>query len=274
MKIKTLLQVGNKILNKTNIDAKILLMHVLKLQEEQFFLQRDFNTSPNKIALYLLLLKKRKKHIPVAKIVGFKEFYGLNFKTNFATLDPRPDSETLITAVIKNYAAQEPIKILELGVGTGCLIITLLTLFKNATGYGVDISEAALKVATENAKNHNVLSRLTLQKSNWFENLKETDFDIIISNPPYIAENYKIEKDVSFDPPLALFAKNNGLSAYEEILSSAPKFLKENGKLFLELGFGQKEDVIKLAKNFTYEKTYNDLNKIPRCIVFKKIIME
>lgn len=272
MKIKTLLQVGNKILKNANLDAKILLMHALNLQEEQFFLKREQLASNNKVAIYLLLLKKRQKHIPVAKIVGFKEFYGLNFKTNFETLDPRPDSETLISAVMENFAPRDNLKILELGVGTGCLIITLLTLFENASGYAIDISSNALKVATENAKSHKVLSRLKLQKSNWFENLNEKNFDIIISNPPYICENQHLGKDVLFDPHPALFAKNNGLSAYEEILKIAHHFLKENGRLFLEIGFGQKKDIIKLAKNFIYEKAYKDLSNITRCIVFKKTL--
>lgn len=278
MKIKTLLQVGNLLLKKAlissfGLDTKILLQHALKVTQENLFLKREHAVSNSKIAIYLLLLKKRQRHIPVAKIIGFKEFYGLNFKTNFETLDPRADSETIISAVTENFALQENLKILELGVGTGCLIITLLTLFENASGYGVDISSNALKVATENAKNHKVLSRLKLQKSNWFENLNEKNFDIIISNPPYICENQHLEKDVLFDPQLALFAKNNGLSAYEEILKIAPHFLKESGRLFLEIGFGQEKDVIKLAKNFIYEKAYKDLGNITRCVVFKKTFL-
>jgi len=272
MKIKQLLQVGSLLLNKIeggNLDARLLLEHTLGFSQKELFLNLHKPADNQTIAKYLLLIRKRKAKMPVAKIIGNKEFYGLTFKTSTATLDPRPDSETLIEAIYKNYNSAEKLKVLELGVGTGCLIITLLTLFSNMAGVGVDAHKQALNIAKENAINHKVSDRLQLMESNWFSKVVGK-FDIIISNPPYIPNNEVLAKELSYEPSLALFAGNEGLDAYNLIIPQMAKFLNKNGRVFLEIGFGQKQRVEEIItqNGFLLKKVHKDLSGIDRCLEF------
>jgi release factor glutamine methyltransferase len=272
MKIKQLLQVGSLLLNKIeggNLDARLLLEHTLGFSQKELFLNLHKPADNQTIAKYLLLIRKRKAKMPVAKIIGNKEFYGLTFKTSTATLDPRPDSETLIEAIYKNYNSADNLKVLELGVGSGCLIITLLTLFSNMQGVGVDAHKQALNIAKENAINHKVSDRLQLIESNWFSKVVGK-FDIIISNPPYIPNNEVLAKELSYEPSLALFAGNEGLDAYNLIIPQMAKFLNKNGRVFLEIGFGQKQRVEEIItqNGFLLKKVHKDLSGIERCLEF------
>lgn len=209
-----------------------------------------------------------KNNVPVAKIIHEKWFYGLKFYTNKYTLDPRPDSETLVEAVIKNSA--DNIKMLDMGTGTGCLIISLVKNIPNSTGVAIDKSGTALRVAKRNIKNFGLNDRIILKHAKFDSKISEK-FDVIVSNPPYIAFNdSRVDNGAKHDPKMALYAKNNGLFAYEQISKSAKKLLKENGKIYLEIGEGQGPDVRKIfeSENWKFVNSFNDLSGIERVICF------
>jgi release factor glutamine methyltransferase len=194
------------------------------------------------------LIKKRLTGMPLAKIIGYKEFWKHRFITTEDTLDPRPDSETLIEAVLKTCPVK-PYRILDLGTGTGCLLISLLEEYPDATGVGVDVCEKALRIAKRNASVILLASRCSFIQSNWCENLSGV-FDIIISNPPYINPSEPIDKGASFDPSLALYG---GVYTYESILQSIDQHLERRPQdLFFEIGHAQAEVVSQLLKRYSY----------------------
>lgn len=215
-------------------------------------------------------VKRRLYHEPFSKITGEKEFYSLSFQTSLHTLDPRPDSEHIIDTILKYYDVENAYHFLELGVGTGCLSITLLKQFINARCDGVDICEKALKTAIQNAKNHNVLDRASFYKSSWFDGVKPYQYDWIVSNPPYIAVDEDLDPGVlNFDPYVALFGGDDGLDAYRWILSYARPFLKTNGKIILEIGHLQKESVSEIAHRYSFKvlETIQDYGGRDRVLV-------
>ena len=210
-----------------------------------------------------------RRGMPVAKIIHSKWFYGIEFYTNRHTLDPRPDTETLIESVIKDCDTNESRKILDMGTGTGCIICALCKNIPNASGVAIDKSYAALRVARKNIKKLNLPIKL---KHADFANFKSDDkFDIIVSNPPYIKYGDKrVNSGAMFDPKIALYAKNDGLMAYEQIAKNAKNLLKRDCKIYLEIGAGQSNPVIKTFKNYgwKFERIEKDLSGINRVLVF------
>jgi len=251
------------------LDARLLLQHVLGVSHEELIKIESVNE--NQERQFLELVERRKVGEPVAKIVGQKDFWKHSFKTTKDTLDPRPDSETLIEAVLKT-CPDSNYRILDLGIGTGCLLLSLLDEYENATGVGVDISDSALEVAKENAKDLGLEDRAEFIKSNWTENV-EGKFDIIISNPPYIPTKDidGLEKEVKdFDPKSALDGGESGVDCYEEIISQIKELLGENGKVFFEIGQGQEEDLKNIAaeNGFVVGEEFKDLSGVVRtCLV-------
>jgi release factor glutamine methyltransferase len=209
---------------------------------------------------------------PLSKILEETEFWGRSFKTTRSTLDPRMDTEVLIEQVLQSVDPKKKYRLLDLGTGTGCIIISLLLELPNATGVAVDISTEALDVARENAEKHNVLDRLSFLQSDWFQHLSayEKSFDIIVSNPPYIKNDYPLDDSVRlYDPHMALFAGNDGMAAYRRILSDAHSFMTEHGLLFLEIGYDQGESVPAIAKShgFKVENVVHDQSAHPRVVI-------
>ncbi len=222
-----------------------------------------------KLQQYLLRLEQ---HEPLSKIFESKEFYGRDFKTTKDTLDPRYETELIIDAVKKYKEAHESFSILELGVGTGCVIISLLLEFHNAKGLGVDICNKALHVAKENAETWNMNCCLDLQISNWFQNIPPSKYDIIVSNPPYIENHFPLDKSVaSYDPHLALFGGEDGLDAYQIIFQNIKKYMHEKSILIIEIGFNQFDSIAELAKNHQLSITdiLKDFQNHSRCILLK-----
>ena len=212
------------------------------------------------------------KHgMPVAKIIHSKWFYGLDFYTNKYTLDPRPDTETLVEAVIKDCDTNENRYILDMGTGTGCIICALCKNIPNMSGVAIDKSKPALRVAKRNVKKFKLDKQIKIQHAN-FANFKSDDkFDIIVSNPPYIKYgDVRVNDGAMFDPKVALYAKSDGLLAYEQIAKNAKKLLKSDGKIYLEIGVGQSNQVIKIFNfcGFKFERVEKDLAGINRVLVF------
>lgn len=211
--------------------------------------------------------------VPVAKIIHKKWFYGLAFYTNKNTLDPRPDTETLVSAVISDCIANQPKRILDLGTGTGCIICSLVKNIPHASGMAIDISRPALRVAKRNIKNFGLTNLIKLKKLSFDTLHKITEkFDIIVSNPPYIAKkDPRVNPGALHDPKIALYANNNGLAAYETIAKNAKSLIKENGKIYLEIGIDQGTDIKKIfTKNgWSFVESKQDLSGIERVLIFK-----
>ena len=212
-----------------------------------------------------------RRGVPVAKIIHSKWFYGLEFYTNRHTLDPRPDTETLVETVIKNYEKNQPIRILDMGTGTGCIICALCKNIPNATGIAIDKSRAALRVAKKNIKKLNLKNQIKLKHADFATFNSKEKFDVIVSNPPYIKYNdARVNDGAKFDPKIALYADNDGLAAFEQIAKNSIRLLKPNGKIYLEIGVGQSNQVIKIFEFFGwhFERVEKDLSGINRVLVF------
>ena len=208
--------------------------------------------------------------IPVAKIIHKKWFYGLEFYTNRKTMDPRPDTETLIESIISdNWIAP---KVLDLGTGTGCIIAAIVKNIDSATGMAIDISHGALRVAQHNIKKLNLHNRIKIKHGS-FANPKLTHekFDIIVSNPPYIAlGDTRVNAGAKYDPRAALYTKKNGMSAYEKIAMNAKNWIANSGKLYIEIGAGGEVSVRKIFEStgWKFVRGDKDLAGITRVLVF------
>lgn len=252
------------------------LLGFLLQRSSEFLIQHpELEIAENISEKFLQLAAELSGGKPLSRIMNQREFWGLSFLLSEETLDPRPDSETLIEAVLKICPNREtPLHILDLGTGTGCLIISLLKEYKNAKGVAVDQSANALKTAELNGTHNQVSERLSYVESNWFENV-EGKFDLIISNPPYISEkDYQtLAKNVkNYDPKTALIGGEDGFSAYRDIVKLAPQFLKNGGILLLEIGQGQDEMVDFLLQEYNFKdiQSFKDLSGIVRCILGEK----
>ena len=252
------------------LEARILLGHLLAKSQE-YVISHSEELIHNKDALQELI-RRRQALEPIAYITGKREFFGRDFVVDKNVLIPRPDSETLIEAVLKN--SRGATRILELGTGSGCLIITLLIELPKASGIGLDIDNNALTIAQANINNYKLQERLLLLESNWFRALAQEKFDIIISNPPYISKEETIARETFLhEPHQALFAEENGMAAYVEIISKAREFLKPEGMIYLEIGHSQSAKVGALlgAKGYEIYEEYKDLSGHIRCLAAKVI---
>jgi release factor glutamine methyltransferase len=259
-----------------NLDAKIIFKHILSVDNEQFELCKKNEISSKITKSYFELIDRRIKREPIAYITNKQSFWNDEFKVTKDTLIPRPETELILESVISYFPDKKiDLNIADLGTGSGCIIISLLQEYINASGIGIDISKEAIKIANENKKLLKNHERLKLLDEDYAEyNLN--GFDIIVSNPPYISQDsLDIQKDVyDYEPHLALFSKNNGIEAYNKIISNLASRIDNNFFLFLEIGLGQASEVTKLLKNngFTEILTKVDLANIPRCVIAKKII--
>ena len=208
-------------------------------------------------------LKQYNEGIPLSRLYGEREFWGMHFALSPNTLDPRPDTETLVEAVVKRFKENPPKSILDLGTGSGCILIALLCEFPEAKGVGIDLSEEALQTAKENAQKNYVGDRATFLQGNWTESIYES-FDLVVSNPPYIAKSVIQNLDESVknhDPILDLEGGEDGLQAYKEIFSDLFRVLNSGGRAFFEIGFDQEESTRRLSEEsrFSVISTYADL---------------
>ncbi|MDR0803621.1 MAG: peptide chain release factor N(5)-glutamine methyltransferase [Rickettsiales bacterium] len=226
---------------------------------------------PERVPLWKLWLIRRqlRRGMPVSKIIGRKWFYGLEFSTGAATLDPRPDSETLVEAAIR--AARPGVRILDLGTGTGALICALVKNIPGASGVGIDRSRAALRVARKNVHRLGLDDNVSICKGSFINHKINQKFDIIVSNPPYIATgDARVDRSAKFDPKIALYAGADGLKFYREIAIAARGLMAENGKIFLEIGAdaGAAVREIFAAAGWRFVSGSNDLAGLERVLEF------
>lgn len=222
------------------------------------------------------MLQRRCNHEPLDKIIGKREFYKSVFKVNTNVLSPRPDTEILVEKALELMSKNMPYKILDLGTGSGCILLSLLKEHQQAKGVGVDISKKALEVAKENASLLEVSSRVEFINKSWNDvDFSLAPFDIIVSNPPYIEseEIKKLDKEVKdYDPLLALDGGKDGLKCYKEIANLSPQWLKKDGHILLEVGYNQAEIVKEIfeSEGLKFVEFANDLSGIKRCVILKK----
>ena len=282
MNVENALKEAIEILKKNSVasailDARILIQFVTCLsREDVIFNAPQINLSVNQIKKYFDLIHKRARKIPLTHLTNNREFFANNFYVDENVLDPRPDSEALIEMVINEFEKISFLNICEMGCGSGCLIISLLKHFKNWHGLAIDISNKALIVAQNNAINNQVSTRINFLESNLFKNFRDDQiFDIIISNPPYIPTNdiENLQDEVRlYEPRIALDGGLDGLDFYRKIAEQSQKFLKNNGDIFLEIGYNQYQDDKNIFENnnFKFINFKKDLSGIIRVLQFQK----
>ena len=213
-----------------------------------------------------------RRGVPVAKIIHEKWFLGLPFYTNMHTLDPRPDTETLVESVLRDWRDAKSVRLLDLGTGTGCIAISIILNLPIASGVGVDISRGALRVARKNIKKMGLCNRFDVVRGTFmYAKLGGEQFDVIVSNPPYIAHGDKRVNDgATHDPKIALYAENNGLAAYEQIANKARSWIKRDGRIYLEIGAGMSRAVRSVfgKSGWKFVRADKDLGGKIRVLVF------
>lgn len=263
-------------ISSPRLEARILISHASDIDTNDV----TDATTLNNIQLKKLenMLTERKNHKPLDKIIGIKGFFCNDFITSEDVLSPRPDTEVLVEEAIKIIKENNFKTLLDLGTGSGCIVLSVLEQCKNVSATAVDISDKALSVAKTNANRLNLTDKCKFIKANWFDtnfsNKIEDKYDIIVSNPPYIPtdEIKTLEPEVkNFDPMLALDGGTDGLDSYKQIAIVTKEKLANNGYVLIEAGINQEKEIINIFKNqgFTHISSINDLNSIPRCIVFK-----
>jgi release factor glutamine methyltransferase len=248
-KIAALLKSGG--IDEPVREAAYILSHALKVTRAQLLSLDEITAAQDVIARIDEMARRRALREPLARIIGHKEFWGMDFGLNAHTLVPRPDTETLVETVLKARSDRDgDYHILDLGTGSGCILLALLSEYKRAAGIGADLAPEAVAQAAANAASLKLDTRARFVESDWLQNV-EGDFDIIVSNPPYIADGkiFTLDAEVrKHDPHLALFAGIDGLEAYRLLVPAALARLKPGGLLALEIGKGQGDAVAALAR--------------------------
>ena len=232
------------------LDARLIIQHTLQYDAADVIRNARSVVEPRHSEVVHALVERRRLGEPVAQILGEKEFFGRMFRLATGVLTPRPETEHLIDVVFGARAHDAPLRILDLGVGSGCILVTLLAHFQRAIGYGVDINPVAARLARANADRHQVGDRATFWVGDWFDAL-DGEFDLIVANPPYIPDNERaaLSDDVRYyEDPRALFAGQDGLDAYRAILGAVHRHMKTGALISMEVGAGQANAVNLLAK--------------------------
>ena len=278
MKIKEIRALGIQKLNENNIDDAIykankLLQYILKIKKIDFILKENEYVDIKIEKKYIELLDELIKGKPLQYITHSQEFMKLNFFVDENVLIPQPDTEILVEKVLELIKDSKNISILDLCTGSGAIAISIKRYMNNVNMYASDISKKALDIARLNAKNND--TEIQFIESNMFENIKNLKFDIIVSNPPYIETDdiINLPKDVQNEPILALDGGLDGLTYYKIIRDNGYSFLKNNGKILIEIGYNQNNRVVNLFKenrNYKNIEIYKDLSNIDRVIKIEK----
>lgn len=253
-------------------DTALLLRSVLRKDHAFLISHSEVGLTSDEAAAFDEAIRRRAAGEPCQYINRKQEFFGLEFTVTPDVLIPRPETEILVEAAIRHYVSAGHLRFLEVGVGSGCISIAILRELKNAEAIAVDISPNALTVAAANAENLGVKERLDLRLSDLFQDVPERDFDFIVSNPPYVpdTELASLQREVrDFEPHIALSGGPDGLRLIRRIVEFSPPLLKSSGRMFLEIGWDQKERVTEALKKrgWTIDEALFDLQGIPRILV-------
>ena len=280
MNIENILNEGIDILQKNKIanpqlDSEILLSNSIKRDKKHIILNPKEVLNSEQLGKFKSLIERRKKGEPIAYLINKKEFWKDEFFVNKDVLIPRPDSELIIEQVLKIYSKDVQLQVLDIGTGSGCILLSILKERSNFYGTGIDISKKSINVSKFNAKQLNLTNRVKFFHSS-VDNFNNGKYDMIVSNPPYIEQlslKY-LEKDVvNFEPKLALSGGFDGFSKIRKVINKASILIKKNGKFILEIGFNQKNKVIKILKEegFYVNKAIKDYGNNDRCIISTRI---
>ncbi len=254
-----------------NVDARVLLAHAMGCEPSRLILMEDDDVHPDVFRTFDGYLASREKFQPVSQIIGGREFWGRWFSVTPDVLDPRPETESVIESALQDGPFQ---RILDLGTGSGILAVTLAAEWSDARAIAIDISSEAIAIASKNAAAHDVAGRVNFIVSNWFDAVAG-QFDLIVSNPPYIAaaEMGELSPDVrNWEPFLALTTGGDGLESYRIIASKLDQFLADDGVALFEIGYTQGADVVEIfgAAGFANVTVSQDLGGRDRVVTVKK----
>ena len=280
MKLSKVITEGANILKKNNIpsfllDSEILIGKILDKKREFIILNQNLEIQKNDYLKFISLIHKRGSHIPLAYLTNSKDFWKSEFYVDKRVLIPRPDTEIVIEEILSIFKVKKINNFLEIGVGSGCIVLSILNEIKCLKATGIDISQKALEVCKINLKRLGLNSRIKLYKSD-IDKFDIGKYDLIVSNPPYICRSdlNNLMKDViGYEPKNALNGGNDGVFEIRKVVKKSSKLLKKNGKLVLEIGHNQKDKVIRMLKNngFFIQKVIKDLGQNNRCITSIKI---
>lgn len=279
--IKEVMNIGANLLKDAGIesnrvDSRVLISEALSMPIEDIIVKGDNSISEGDFKKFMDMIKRRAKNEPVAYMLQKKEFYGIEFSVNQNVLIPRPDSEILVDEVLSYYKRDESIDILELGVGSGCLLLTILKYMHNASATAIDIQEEAINVAKFNYEKLSLKNSIEFIANSWNNVEFDKKFDLIISNPPYIRKDHidTLQEDVKkYEPITALEGGVDGLKAYNEIAPIIRNYLKKNGLAILECGENQHFDVSRIMHKYGLHtiKYSNDLTNKIRSVLIKSL---
>lgn len=271
---KSRLELENNGINDSTIIVKQVVCYVLKIKKEQIIINYENELEDYKIKEIETYITKINEGKPIQYIINNQEFMNLNFYVDENVLIPQPDTEILVENIIKKYK-EKKCKILDLCTGSGAIAVSLAKYIENAQIVASDISNKAIQIAKLNAEKNLVHKKIEFIESNMFDKINVFDFDVIVSNPPYIktALIEKLDKQVKSEPYIALDGGKDGLDFYRIIVNEAPKYLNNDGMIFLEIGYDQKKDLLELIeKNDNYKETIclKDLSNNDRAIISKR----
>ena len=268
------IKLKNEAINTAEIDSELILSKSINLNRENILLNLNSIASQHQIKVFFNKVNKRLNKEPIAYILGEKEFWKTNFNITKNVLIPRPETEIIVEEALKIIPKFTQKNILDIGTGSGCIIISILLERKECKGTAIDVSKEAIKLAKHNAKMQHVGNRLDLKNVN-IDNFLSKKYDLIVSNPPYIKNyliKYLLEDVKNFEPILALDGGLNGCKVIEKVIRKSAELLKRNGNLILEIDPRQVYETQKIMKNNSFHKTniIKDLRGNIRCIVAKK----
>ncbi len=280
MNIQNIINKGKNILKNNNIanpylDSEILLSESINKGKKHIMLNPKEILNNEHLDCFNSLIERRKKGEPIAYLINKKEFWKSEFYVNKNVLIPRPDTEIIVEQVLKIYSKNSQLQVLDIGTGSGCILLSILKERANFYGIGIDISKKSIDISKLNAKKLKLNNRVKFYNSD-VDNFKIGKYDLIVSNPPYI-ELFSLkylEKDVAnYEPKLALSGGFDGFSKIRKVVSKASKLIKKNGKFILEFGFNQKNKVKEILnkEGFYVNKALKDYGNNYRCIISTKI---
>lgn len=265
---------AGKGIDSPRLDAEILLAHVLHKERIYLYAHYDEPMNGEELAAYRAMVKQRADRLSVAHILGTKAFMGLDFKVSEDVLIPRPETEMLVETVVAAAEGTAP-AIIDIGTGSGAIILSLLHYLPQATGTGVDISPKALAIAAENGRTLGLDGRVTWIESDLFTKVPQGVCDWLVSNPPYLTKGdmEQLQPEVRHDPAQALYGGDDGLEFYRRIAAESPAYVKAGGHCAVEIGAGQAEDVTAIFCRhgaYDHEQTVKDYGGIDRVLVFSR----